>query len=60
MTEKPCSTPEFDGGRSNANLKSFILFGKLWTELTEHIFEYMLLSVGLIVFKYSIYIYIYI
>ena len=53
LTEKPCSTPEFDCGISNGNLKSFILFRKLWTEPSEHIFEYTLLSVGLIVFKYS-------
>ena len=32
------STPEVDGGISNANLKSFILFRKLWTEPSEHIF----------------------
>ena len=53
MMEKPHSIPEVDGEISNANLKSFILFGKLWTEPSEHIFEYMSLSVGLIVFKYS-------
>ena len=53
MMEKPRSTPEVDGGISNTNLKSFILFAKLWTEPSEHIFEYTLLSVGLIVFKYS-------
>ena len=53
MTEKPHPTPQVDGGISNVNLKSFILFGKLWTELSEHIFEYTSLSVGLIVFKYS-------
>ena len=53
MTEEPYSTPEVDGGISNANFKSFILFGKLWTEHSEHIFKYTSLSVGLIVFKYS-------
>ena len=53
MTEKPRSTPEVDGGINNVNLKSFIMFGKLWTEPSEHIFEYTSLSVGLIVFKYS-------
>ena len=52
MTEKPRLTPEVDGGISNANLKSFLLFRKLWTELSKHIFEYTTLSVGLIVFKY--------
>ena len=46
MTEKPRSTPEVNGGISNANFKSFILFGKLWTEPSEHIFEYMSLNVG--------------
>ena len=51
MTEKSLSIPEVDGGISNANLKSFILFGKLWAEPSEDSFEYMLLSVGLIVFK---------
>lgn len=43
-------TPEFDGEMSNANLKSFILFGKLRAESSEHIFDYTLLSVGLIAF----------
>ena len=52
MMEKPHSTPKVDGGISNANLKSFILFRKLWTEPSEHLFEYTSLSVGLIVFKY--------
>ena len=51
MMEKPCSTPEVDGGISNASLKGFILFAKLWTEPSEHIFESMSLSVGLIVFN---------
>ena len=37
----------------HAHLTSFILFGKLRTETSEHIFEYALVSVGLIVFKYS-------
>ena len=45
--------PLIDGRISNANLKSFILFGNSWTEPSEHISEYMLLSVALIVFKYS-------
>ena len=45
-------THEVDGGVSNANLKSFMFFEKLRTEPSEHIFEYMLLSVGLIVFQY--------
>ena len=60
MTEKPCSTPEVDGGISNASLKGFILFAKLWTEPSEHIFEYTSVSVGLIVFNYSdIYIFLF-
>ena len=41
--------PEVDVGKSNADLKSFILFRELWTKPSEHIFEYVLLSVGLIV-----------
>ena len=53
MMEKPRSTPEVNGGISNANIKSFILLGKLRTEPSEHIFEYTTLSFGLIVFKYS-------
>ena len=53
MMEKPHLTLEVDGGISNSNFQSFILFGKLWTEPSEHIFEYKSLSVGLIVFKYS-------
>ena len=48
MTEKQGSTPEVDGGMSNANLKSLIWFGKLWAEHSELIYEY-----GLIVFKQS-------
>ena len=52
MMEKPRLTPEVDGGISNANFKSFISLRKLWTEPSEHIFQYTLLSVGLIVFKY--------
>ena len=36
MMEKPRSTPEDDGGISNANFKTFILFRKLWTEPSEH------------------------
>ena len=60
MMEKPCSTPEVDGGISNASLKGFILFAELWTEPSEHIFEYMSLSVGLIVFNYlDIYIFLF-
>ena len=43
-------TPKVDDGISNANFKSFILFGKLWAEPSEQIFAS--LSVGLIVFKY--------
>ena len=46
MAEKQGSTPEVDGGMSNANLKSLIWFGKLWAEHSELINEY-----GLIVFK---------
>ena len=36
MMEKPRSTPVDDGGISNANFKTFILFRKLWTEPSEH------------------------
>ena len=38
--ENSWGTPEDDGGISNSNLKSFILFGKLGAEPSEHIFEY--------------------
>ena len=43
MTEKQGSTPEVDGGMSNANLKSLIWFGKLWAEPSELIYEYCLI-----------------
>ena len=46
MMEKPHLTLEVDGGISNSNFQSFILFGKLWTEPSEHISEYMSLNVG--------------
>ena len=39
MMEKPHWIPMIDGGISNGNLKSSILFGKLQTEPSEHIFE---------------------
>ena len=51
--------PLIDGRISNADLKSFVLFGKLWTEPSEDIFEYMLLSVALIVFKLLMYIFLF-
>ena len=47
MMNKPHSASEVDDGISHVNLKSFILFGKLWTVPLEHIFECMLLSVDL-------------
>ena len=39
MMEKPHWIPMIDGGISNVNLKSSILFRKLQTEPSEHIFE---------------------
>ena len=53
MMEKPHSTPEVDGGISNANFKSFILFRKLWTEPSEHIFEYTSLYIFLFDFTFK-------
>ena len=53
MMDKPRLTSEVDGRMKNAYLKNFILFRKLRAVPSEHIFEYKLLSFGLIVFKYS-------
>ena len=48
IMDKPRLTSEVDGRMSNAYLKNFI-----FSVPSEHIFEYKLLSFGLIVFKYS-------
>ena len=58
MMDKPRLTPEVDGRMSNAYLKYFILFRKLRAVPSEHIFEYKLLSFGLIVLNTHVYLFV--